>query len=174
MSHFASHQHHQPQSSRGHERPTVHLQFFSFGEDVQPTGRPQTDLPVLFEFNVRHLRNVPHDLNRYYTAKDPEVLDYFWSFPQHEAEYQRALATIHASVMGLRPGDPKEWAIMIFCSKGVHRSVAFMSRLHSEVRRWPMVTTGAIHLDLRKGMESRLRWREEEHYSGRMMNTKGL
>lgn len=132
--------------------PRVHIQFFSYGE-VVPGNAPVT-IPILYSRNVRDLRGPP---GRYksMTGKDPELIEWFWSLPEHERAYQEALATIKGRVRSLPPNGPSEYAVVISCRVGVHRSVIFVSRLHREIKREGLVGAHYMHLNLRKGMEAR-------------------
>ena len=137
----------------GFAKPKVHLRFFSFG--TKASGRPDVLLPVLFEFDARNMRKPPENILYFFTGLDQEIRDEIWSHRTHEIAYQNALATIKDLVRELHPAGPREYAVLVYCASGVHRSVCFMSRLYRELKRWPRVTASATHLDLRRGVEKR-------------------
>ena len=130
-----------------------HIQLFTFG--AKHSDKHDIHLPVLCEFDLRKFRAPPRSLTRFYTGLDREVIDNFWSHPEHEHKYQRALTKIKRLVLDLTPADPYNVAVLVYCTAGVHRSVVFMARLFRDLKRWPQVTVSGHHFDLREAIEKR-------------------
>lgn len=143
-----------PKYGKSHSPAHVpHIKLFTFGarnshkHDIRP--------PVLCEFDLRNFRCPPRWMIPLYTGLDREILDSFWSHPEHEYKYQRALTKIKRLVMDLTPADPYTFAVLVYCHAGTHRSVVFMRRLYRDLKRWPQITVSARHLDLREACEKR-------------------
>jgi len=130
-----------------------HIKLFTFG--AKNSDKHDIHLPVLCEFDLRKLRCPPRWMTRLYTGLDREIIDNFWSHPEHEQKYQRAFTKIKRLVMDLTPADPYNVAVLVYCAAGTHRSVVFMTRLFRDRKRWPQVTVSGHHFDLREACEKR-------------------
>ncbi|KAI4252558.1 MAG: hypothetical protein L6R42_007907 [Xanthoria sp. 1 TBL-2021] len=142
-----------------HFLPPVHLHLYSFGITI---GTPTLSLPVLLGIDLRDLIAPPQALCYWFTGKDPEIQAAFWSFREHERIYRDFVLKLQDRVMSLPPGVPRAWAVLVNCKVGVHRSVAFVRRLHDELRAWPMVTVDKTHLWFGRAVDlRRRRWERE-------------
>lgn len=56
----------------------------------------------------------------------------------------------------------KEWIVLVNCSFGIHRSVAFVERLHEELKGWPAVRVTKFNKGFERAVEiRRRRWEVE-------------
>lgn len=131
----------------------THLRILTYGS--VPPWVFDINVPILFKADLRDLEPPPLKLQDLYTGLNKEIADHFWSLPEHETAFQIAMAKIKGLVSDLKPGDPGEFAVLVNCFGGTHRSVVFALRLHRELGRWRGVTTSIVHCHLRQALENR-------------------
>ncbi|KAL8683074.1 MAG: hypothetical protein Q9186_000888 [Xanthomendoza sp. 1 TL-2023] len=133
----------------------IHIHFYSFGKSL---GYPDFSPPHPLSHRPLQTKTPPPpEICDYYTGLDPEVADHFWSFPEHERRYRRAYRRIHRLLREIRPGEPRRWAVLVNCRAGVHRSVAFVSRLREEIAETMPVMTDLTHLGFGRALDERMR-----------------
>ncbi|KAL8827979.1 MAG: hypothetical protein Q9191_002864 [Dirinaria sp. TL-2023a] len=124
----------------------VHVHFFSFGA---LKGRLTTELPVLSAIDLSDTVAPSALLCRWFTGRDPEIVEDFWSYPEHHKLYHETVLDVGYKLIHLlRSGRKTHVAVLVNCASGVHRSVVFMSRLYDEFKGWPAIKIIAIKATL--------------------------
>ena len=141
--------------SKGHHGLCMH--FYTYGRSLR--SEPRLSYPTIIRVNCATLKPPADHICEGHTGLDFKVADTFFSNPNNETRYQRALDQIqhfldkHDDHIGCV-------AVMISCYYGVHRSVAMAERLATDIERWTGLSVHCRHLDLGKGIEWQKRAKE--------------
>ena len=108
-----------------------------------------------FNFDVSNLIPPHEDLCRRFTGRDPELANTFFNTADHEARYQRILVDTQTGIdewleLGARL-PRRDFAVLVGCRAGMHRSVAVAERLAKDLGklRGPgMDLVRCLHMDL--------------------------
>lgn len=139
--------------------PLTTLHIASYGKDLNTYVNT---IPVLAEIDLSDLEPPSRELCYWFTGKDREIQDVFWSHRQHERLYRNFVAKIHGRVLNIPPGGEREWMVLVNCRAGVHRSVAFVERLYEKLRDCPSVRVTKYNKGFERAVEiRRRRWEVE-------------
>ena len=141
--------------SKGHHGLCMH--FYTYGRSLR--SEPRLSYPTIIRVNCATLKPPADHICEGHTGLDFKVADTFFSNPNNETRYQKALDQIqhyldkHDDHIGCV-------AVMVSCYYGVHRSVAMAERLATDIERWTGLSVHCRHLDLGKGIEWQKRAKE--------------
>lgn len=108
----------------------IHLTIISYGANHPRPFSFSFLPPLLYRADLRDLTPPKDGIDqRLYTGMDPIVVEDFWSNHVHVAAFETTLRQLRLELDFLEGDEPAEWVVLVNCYAGIHRSVAFASRL---------------------------------------------